>query len=145
MTNKVHQTRMDWAQGPEPPSRREVLVEAIAREEKRLAGLEAEQADSKRRVAALEAELAALGAEPGDPRSPTAYGRGTCSTDVGREDQAVPLPLPRAGGCLPDAIRWQEDGQPGLCACVSKQIRQGRLRVAESKVRRVPESGIHPF
>jgi len=65
MTNKVHQTRMNWAQRPEPPSRREALVDAIAREEERLAGLEAEQADSKRRLAALQAELAALGAEPG--------------------------------------------------------------------------------
>jgi hypothetical protein len=65
MTNKFHHTHSDSAQRPEPPSRREALVAAIAREEERLAGLEAEQADSKRRLAALQAELAARGAEPG--------------------------------------------------------------------------------
>src|SRR6266851_737706 len=42
---------MNWAPRPEPHSRREALVEAIAKEEQRLA--------------ALQAELAALGAEPG--------------------------------------------------------------------------------
>jgi len=65
MTNKVHQTGMNWPLRPEPPSHREALLKAIGREEERLAGLEAEQGDSKRRLAALQAELAALGTEPG--------------------------------------------------------------------------------
>lgn len=62
MTNKFHHTHSDSVQRPEPPSR-EALVAAITREEERLAVLE--EADSKRRLAALQTELAALGAEPG--------------------------------------------------------------------------------
>lgn len=45
-------------------SRREELVEAVAHEEVRLARLETEQAEGRSRLAALQAELAALGAEP---------------------------------------------------------------------------------
>lgn len=45
-------------------SRREDLLQAIAQEEGRLARLEADQADSRRRLGTLQAELASLGAEP---------------------------------------------------------------------------------
>ena len=46
------------------PSRRQDLLQAIAQEEARLARLEADQADSRRRLGMLQAELASLGAEP---------------------------------------------------------------------------------
>ncbi len=48
----------------ERSSRREDLLQAIAQEEARLARLEADQADSRRRLGTLQAELASLGAEP---------------------------------------------------------------------------------
>jgi len=51
-------------QRTERPSRREDLLEAIAKEEVRLARLEAEQASTRSRLVAFEAELASLGAEP---------------------------------------------------------------------------------
>jgi len=47
----------------QPSSQREELLEAIAREEARLAQLEAEQAEARSRLAAFQAELAAVGAE----------------------------------------------------------------------------------
>jgi hypothetical protein len=47
------------------PARREELLLAIAEQEARLAHLEVEQADSRQRLAAMQAELASLGAEPG--------------------------------------------------------------------------------
>ena len=46
------------------PSRREDLLQEIAQEEARLQRLEAEQATARARLAAVQAELAALGAEP---------------------------------------------------------------------------------
>ena len=46
------------------PGRREELLDAIAREERRVARLESEQADARSRLAALRAELASFGAEP---------------------------------------------------------------------------------
>ena len=46
------------------PGRREELLDAIAREEGRVARLESEQADARSRLAALRAELASFGAEP---------------------------------------------------------------------------------
>ena len=46
------------------PGRREELLEAIAREEGRVARLESEQADVRSRLAALRAEVASFGAEP---------------------------------------------------------------------------------
>ena len=46
------------------PSRREELLQSIAQEEGRLARIETEQADSRRRLSALQAELASLDAEP---------------------------------------------------------------------------------
>jgi hypothetical protein len=51
-------------QRTKPPSRRENLLQAIAQEEARLVQLEADQADSRRRLGTLQAELASLGAEP---------------------------------------------------------------------------------
>ena len=45
-------------------SRREELLRAIAQEEARLARLESEQADSRRLLCALQADLASVGAEP---------------------------------------------------------------------------------
>src|SRR5262249_42794175 len=56
---------MSWSRKTKPLSRRDALLDAIAKEEEQLAGLEAQQAESKRRLAALNTELAALGAEPG--------------------------------------------------------------------------------
>ncbi len=50
-------------QRTERPSRREDLLETIAKEEARLARLEAEQASASSRLVALQAELASLGAE----------------------------------------------------------------------------------
>jgi len=47
----------------QPSSQREELLEAIAREETRLAQLEAEQAEGRSRLAAFQAELATVGAE----------------------------------------------------------------------------------
>lgn len=46
------------------PGRREELLDAIAREEGRVAQLESEQADVRSRLAALRAEVALFGAEP---------------------------------------------------------------------------------
>ena len=46
------------------PSQREALLRALAQEEAHLARLGAEQSDSRRRLGALQAELASLGAEP---------------------------------------------------------------------------------
>ena len=46
------------------PGRREELLDAIAREEGRVARLESEQADARSRLAALRAEVASFGAEP---------------------------------------------------------------------------------
>lgn len=46
------------------PGRREELLDAIAREEGRVARLESEQADVRSRLAALRAEVASFGAEP---------------------------------------------------------------------------------
>ena len=47
----------------QPSSQREELLEAIVREEARLAQLEAERAEARSRLAAFQAELAAVGAE----------------------------------------------------------------------------------
>ena len=47
-----------------PPGRREELLDAIAREEGRVARLESEQADARSRLAALRAEVASCNAEP---------------------------------------------------------------------------------
>jgi len=47
----------------QPSTRPEELLEAIAREEARLAQLEAEQAEGRTRLAAFRVELAAVGAE----------------------------------------------------------------------------------
>lgn len=62
--DEVQQPRMNGQYPPERERGREKLLEAIAQEEARSARLEAEQVDSKRRLAALRAELAALGSEP---------------------------------------------------------------------------------
>ncbi|MGH7947356.1 MAG: TOTE conflict system archaeo-eukaryotic primase domain-containing protein [Opitutaceae bacterium] len=51
-------------QRTERPSRREDLLQAIAMEEARLARLEAEQASTRSRLVALQAELATFEAEP---------------------------------------------------------------------------------
>ena len=50
--------------GSRSPSRREELLQSIAQEEGRLARIETEQADSRRRLDALHTESASLGAEP---------------------------------------------------------------------------------
>lgn len=47
------------------PGRREELLDAIAGEEGRVARLESEPADARSRLAALRAEMASFGAEPG--------------------------------------------------------------------------------
>src|SRR2546425_7606652 len=49
---------------PAPASRREELISAITQEEARLSRLEAEQAESRHRLGALQAELASLEVEP---------------------------------------------------------------------------------
>jgi hypothetical protein len=51
-------------QRTEQPSRRLGLLQDIAQEEARLARLEADQADSRRRLGALQAEMASLGVAP---------------------------------------------------------------------------------
>ena len=72
-------------------SRREDLLQAIAQEEGRLARLEADQADSRRRLDTLQAELASLGAEPEiRVRLPIAV-ETRVPKDVRREGEAVSL------------------------------------------------------
>jgi len=51
---------------PTIKTRREALQKAIAQEKVALAKLETEQADSQRRLAALQAELARLPSDPAD-------------------------------------------------------------------------------
>src|SRR5258708_32032882 len=62
--DELKQPRMNRQHRPGRERGSEKLLEAIAQEEARCARLEAEQAESKRRLAALRAELAALSAEP---------------------------------------------------------------------------------
>ena len=71
------------------------MPEAIAQEETRLATLEAEQAKTKHRLAALRAELVARH-RAGDPRPPASADRGAESSGAGRKGEAIPLAVSRA-------------------------------------------------
>ena len=65
MKDEIHQMRGNDQQRLERRARRDELLEAIGQEEMRLARLEADKADSNRRLVELRGELASLGAVPG--------------------------------------------------------------------------------
>jgi hypothetical protein len=105
-------------------SRHEELLEAVAHEEVRLARLETEQAEGRSRLAALQAELAALGAEPGIrvrlslpaeasvPKTPAAKVKLFRSLFRGRED------------VFPTRFVSRKTGKPGYApACRSKFVK----------------------
>jgi superfamily II DNA or RNA helicase len=105
-------------------SRHEELLEAVAHEEARLARLETEQAEGRSRLAALQAEVAALGAEPGIrvrlslpaeasvPKTPAAKVKLFRSLFRGRED------------VFPTRFVSRKTGKPGYApACRSKFVK----------------------
>jgi hypothetical protein len=110
------------------PSRHEDLLDAIAQEEARLARLQVEQSDSRRRLGALQAELASLGVEPEiRVRVPLAIGAPVPRTSAekvtlfrslfrGRDDvfpiRFVSKKTGKSGYAPACSNKWE----PGLCA-----------------------------
>jgi hypothetical protein len=76
MRDETEQHCPDSTDAPAIRTRREALQKAIAQEKVALANLETEQADSQRRLAALQAELASL------PTDPDSYVTTTLPTGV---------------------------------------------------------------
>lgn len=135
----------DERQAKQQHDRGEQLREAIDREEALLAGLEAEQADSRRRLAALRADLAALGAEPAIrvhvplaidaaiPRTPVEKVKLFRSLFRGRED------------VFPTRFVSKKTGKPGYApACRNKFVR-GVCELPKVKCTDCPNQAFVPF
>src|SRR5258708_1443436 len=114
-------------------SRREELLEACAQEEVGRARLETEQGEGRSRLAALQAELAALGAEPGIrvrlslpaeasvPKTPAAKVKLFRSLFRGRED------------VFPTRFVTKKTGKPGYAPASRNQSVQGVVALPSSK------------
>jgi hypothetical protein len=88
-------------QGANPPSRRADLLQEITQQEARLARLEADQANARRRLDALQAELASLGARTEVPvRLPVAV------------DARIPKTSPEKVKLFRSLFRGREDVFP---------------------------------
>ncbi|MCC6765744.1 MAG: DEAD/DEAH box helicase [Deltaproteobacteria bacterium] len=138
-------TRVLGRQRPEQRARREQLREAIDQEEVRLATLEAEQADSRCRLAALRADVASLGAEPQIrvhpplaidapvPRTPADKVKLFRSLFRGRED------------VFPTRFVSKKTGKPGYApACRNKFVR-GVCELPKVKCGECPNQAFAPF
>ncbi len=145
MKDDDHQTRGLGRQQPEQRARREQLREAIDQEDARLATLEAEQDDSRRRLAALRADLASLGAEPEIrvhlplalgapvPRTPADKVKLFRSLFRGRED------------VFPTRFVSKKTGKPGYApACRNKFVR-GVCELPKVKCGDCPNQAFVPF
>ena len=139
------QTRVLGRQRPEQRALREELREAIDQEEIRLARLEAEQADSRRRLAALRAEFVSLGVEPQIrvqlpvaidapvPRTPADKVKLFRSLFRGRED------------VFPTRFVSKKTGKPGYApACRNKFVR-GVCELPKVKCGECPNQAFVPF
>ena len=132
-------------QQTEQPSRREKLLEAVAREEAQLARLEAEQGDSRRRLAALQSELASLGTDPEiRVRRPLAVEAPVPKTSA--EKVALFRSLFRGReGVFPTRFVSKKTGKPGYApACRNKFVR-GVCELPKVKCGECPNQAFIPF
>jgi len=125
------------------PSQRKDLLEAIQREEARLGRLEAEQANTRSRLAALQAELISLGAEPETrlaqplgveaPRTSAEKVKLFRSLFRGREE------------VFPTRFMSKKTGKPGYApACRNKFVR-GVCELPKVKCGECPNQAFIPF
>src|SRR5260370_39776174 len=125
-------------------SRHEERLEAVAHEEVRLARLETEQAEGRSRLAALQAELAALGAEPGIrvrlslpaeasvPKTPAAKVKLFRSLFRGRED------------VFPTRFVSKKTGKPGYAPACRNKFGKGVCELPRIKCGDCPNQAFMP-
>lgn len=96
MQDDTEQTQVHRRRRPAQDTQRDALRDAIAREELVFAKLQADQAESMRRLTALRAELAALDAEAEIHASMTLSLEAPISPYTSRQGEAVSLAVSRA-------------------------------------------------
>ena len=107
-------------------------ADAIAREEARVASLEAELKESRAALASLRAKLGRA-AIPSD--STRVCSLGTSTRDLLGESGLVPLDVPGPRGRISEALDQREDGSQRVRPCLCERVGPRRLREASGQVR----------
>lgn len=143
--DESHQARGFGWQQPEQRARHVELRDAIQKEEDRLATLEAEQADSSRRLEALRGELASLGAKPEiRARLPLAIEAPAPRTPAEKVKLFRSL-FRRREDVFPTRFVSKKTGKPGYApACRNKFVR-GVCELPKVKCGECPNQAFVPF
>jgi hypothetical protein len=145
MQDDAEQRRMHGRQPPAQGADRDALHDAIAHEEARLSTLEAQQAESRHRLAALRAKLAALEAQPEirvrlplalaalTPQTPADKVRLFRSLFRGRED------------IFPTRFESRKTGKSGYAPACRNKFVQGVCELPKVKCGDCPNQAFMPF
>jgi hypothetical protein len=129
----------------QPSTRREELLEAIAREEARLAQLEAEQAEGRTRLAAFRVELAAVGAEEEIRVLPPFAAEGPVPKTPGAKLKLFRSLFRGREDIFPTRFVSKKTGKPGYAPACRNKFVKGVCELPKIKCGDCPSQAFIPF